>query len=356
MNYRTEVLLDSESIATAATKVIDIDINEKISRIGIRVKGTNNGSTPTAHPAKIITKIELIDGSDVLFSMAGVDAQALNFYEMGKMPFNICEYEDNIECCATMYINFGRWLWDTQLALDPTRFKSLQLKITHNKALGGSTPDAGTLTVLADVFDRKPCSPLGFLMSKKQKDYTLVASAHNYTDLNTDYTYRKLLIKSLSASNPPSGQVDKIKLSENGGAKIVYNDIYLKEWVKLMPCQTKVEENFAGLEDAAANTYYIASTYEHYGVGVGRSANNSIIYVGQPSGNAIVIIGDASESTGVYVTGYCPHGAVEFPFGVQEDINDWYSMSGITNLKLDLTAASGASGTVEIISQQLRRY
>jgi hypothetical protein len=354
-NYRTTDLLASEAATTAATKTIDIDVNNVISNIMIRMKGTNNGSVQTAHPAKMITKIEVVDGSDVLYSLSGVEAQALNFYEMGHLPFNICEYEDNIQVCATYYLNFGRKLWDTQLALDPKRFNNLQLKITHNKALGGSAPDAGTLYVAANVFADKPVAPIGFLMSKEQKNYTLTASAHEYTDLNTDYAYRKLLLNSLSASVTPSGNMSKVKLSVDGDKSLVWNDQSVSEWIKIMPQQRLVEENFAILGTGSAVTHYIASTYENYGVGCGRSAENSALYVAQPSGNGISVIGDASESSAYYCRGYCPHGAVEFPFGNQMDMNDWFNVSGMGNLKLDITAGSGASGTVEIVSQQLRR-
>jgi hypothetical protein len=355
-NYRTTDLLASESIATAATKTIDVDINDVISSIMIRVKGTNNNSTPTGHPSKILTKIELVDGSDVLYSLSGVEAQALNFYETGRLPFNICEYENNIQCCATAHINFGRYLWDPQLGLNPNRFNNLQLKITHNKALGGSTPDAGTLYVAANIFDKKPVSPIGFLMSKEQKTYTLTASAHEYTDLNTDFPYRKLLLNSLSTSLTPSTNMSKVKLSEDGDKSLVWNDQSVSEWIKIMPQQNYVEEMFAGLEDNAANTYHLASTYENYVVGTGRSANNSVLYANQPSGSAVIVIGDASESSSFFAKGYCPHGAVEFPFGDQMNINDWYNVSGLRNLKLDITAGSSASGTVQIVSQQFRRY
>lgn len=355
MNTRHEITLASESIATAATKTIEIDLSEVVSRFNIRVKGTNSSSTPTAHPATIISKIELIDGSDVLFSLSGQEAQALNFYETGKMPFNIEEYENNIEACATMHLNFGRFLWDTQYALKPKIFRNLQLKITHNKASGGSAPDGGTLYVSADVFDQKAVNPVGFLQSKLIEAKTLTASGHSYVDLPRDQIIRRLILKSLSASNPPSGQISKVKIKEDGGRRLPFNDVSMSEYIKSNLGQMVVNERLAGLGTASAVTYYIVPTYESYGVGVGRSAAGAGIIVAQPSGNAMNITNDTSESFAVIVQGYCPHGAIDFPFGNPMDPADWFDPKGLKDLEVDITAASGASGTAEVITQELRR-
>ena len=89
MNYRIASMLASESATVPATKTIDIDLNKPISRITIQMKGTNSTSVPTAHPAKMLTKIELVDGSNVLYSLNGLQAQAINFYESGKLPLGL---------------------------------------------------------------------------------------------------------------------------------------------------------------------------------------------------------------------------------------------------------------------------
>lgn len=356
MLYRIHELLSSESIATAATKTIAVDLSDVISAIAIRVKGTNNGSTPTAHPATIVTKVELVDGSDTLVSLSGKEIQALNFYENHELPFNICEYENNIECCAVMWINFGRYLMDEKLALDPKKFNNLQLKIQHNKALGGSAPDAGTMQVSAYLFDDRQPAPMGFLSSKEVKSYTITASGHEYTDLDKDMPYGRLLVGSLSASNPPSGQMSKVKLTEDGGKKTPFNDISVSELCKILAMGKRVKEDFAGLGTGSAVTYYIASTYEQYGTGIGRSASQTTLIVGQPSGNAIAVTNDSSESFACHVEGYCPHGFVELPISRPEDLTTYFDPTGLKNLRLDITAASGGSGTVEIVSQQLRKY
>ncbi|MDP2973475.1 MAG: hypothetical protein Q8N60_00345, partial [Candidatus Diapherotrites archaeon] len=63
MKFLSEALIDAESTTTAATKTIDVDLAQPVSKIIVQFKGTNNGNTPTAHGAKMVSKIELVDGS-----------------------------------------------------------------------------------------------------------------------------------------------------------------------------------------------------------------------------------------------------------------------------------------------------
>jgi len=100
MNYRLASLLSSEAVNTAGTKTIDVNLAKPISRISIQMKGTNNGSVPTAHPQNMLSKIELVDGSNVLFSLSGLQARSLNFYERGLLPYSIIEYRNDVMCSA----------------------------------------------------------------------------------------------------------------------------------------------------------------------------------------------------------------------------------------------------------------
>lgn len=356
MKYRVNTILASESIATAATKIIDIDEATPISRLVIRAKGTNSSSTPTAHPAKILSKIELVDGSDVIYSLSGVQAMGLNVLEEGAMPFLCAEYENNIEVCPTYHINFGRFLWDKEFALDPKRFSNLQLKITHNKALGGSAPDAGTLAVYAYVFDEQAPSPRGFLMSKEHYEYTLTASAHEYIDLPTDYPYRLLAIQSYVSTYAINSQLGNIRWGHNNFAKTVIDNISCTEWIKLNSDKMTVTETFAGLASGSAQSYYIAGTYNGYGTAMARSAADTALFIGQPSGSRVQVTGTASKSFVARVTSGNAFGYVPLTLSDLQDPTDWFNPTKYKGTKLDITAGSGGSGAIAVILQQARSY
>lgn len=140
--YRVATILAEESATTAATKTIDLDMVNPISRLHVVYKPTNVSpvTSMTGHQALCLPKVELVDGSDVIFSCDGMGLRAAAFYGTGE-PFNdVLSFNSSDECMFEAPIYFGRKLYDPELALDPKRFKNLQLKITHDKSLGGSTP------------------------------------------------------------------------------------------------------------------------------------------------------------------------------------------------------------------------
>ena len=356
MNYRIASLLSSEDATTAATKTIDLNVRKPISRITIQVKATNNGSAPTAHPAKIISKIELVDGSNVLASLTGIQAQALNFFETGRLPHTVLDYRNDVMAIATFELNFGRWLWDELLALDATKFNNPQLKISHNRALGGSAPDAATLSVFAHAFDQKEVKPTGFLMSKEQYSYTLVASAKEKIDLATDLPYRKLLVQSLSGGKHPWENYNKIKLSEDNDAVVIINDESTSDLLKLFNDMPAIVENVRALDLDAGVDLYVTPTYQTFATGLGMATFNGSLRADQDYGGTLAVVGDDAEHVQFQVVGFNPHGAMEIPFGKKDEIADWYDVSKVGSLALTITAGSGASGTVQIVSQQVRNY
>lgn len=358
MKYRTEVLVNAESIATAGTRTIDIDMSQKISQIGLTVRSTNSTSTPIACAAAIISKIELVDGSDVLYSLSGYEAQALTIVEEGSTGFDSTSFQSTVQALLVIHMNFGRWLWDNQLALDPTRFKNLQLKITHNIASGGSTGTSGTLTVLAEVFDEKQISPIGFLQSKEWKSETLAASTHFYTDLPMDYTVRTMLLMARYTALAPHQLLSKIKLSENGGAKIVFNDVSVSDLVKNAKNNPLFLERQRHNVSTTAFTTYCIPTYD-VGVNGASFGDGDTTYMGSNClGGTVSVDASASDSMDLFFNGRCPHGAIPFFFGDKEDISDWYDVGKLNALRLDLTSGSSATSSMsyQIVLQQLRRY
>jgi len=355
MNYRLASILAPEAASTAATKTVDINLADPVSRLTIQMKGLNSSTTPTAHPAKMISKIELVDGSDVLFSMSGVECQALNFYDQGIMPLSCINYLNDAYAMASFNLNFGRFLYDPVLALDPKKFSNPQLKITHNKALGGAVPDAGELSVFAHVFDQKAAAPTGMLMSKEQYGYTLAASAKEHIDLAVDLPYRKLVIMSMSATLQPWQQFNTVKLSQDNDRRVIYNDEKTSNLLKLLEMWPQFTESIAAASKSGTQTIFHSASYERMGVLTGMAAD-SAAYFTETYGGAVAIAAGAAVDMNVVVTGRAPHGSLCIPFGKQDEIADAYDMKDVGNLRLSLTGGGSANGTCEIVSQQIRNY
>lgn len=357
MNYRIASMLALEAATVPATKTIDVDIAKPISRITIKMRGKNSDSNPVAHPINMLSKIELVDGSNVLFSLSGVEAHALNFYERGQLPADLVTYANDTFCSAVAQINFGRFLWDELLAFDAKKFSNPQLRITHNLALGGSTPDEASLEVFAHAFDDKIPVPTGFLMSKEQYSYALGAGTKESIDLATDLPYRFLIIQALAAGHQPWELYHQVKLSEDNDAKVVINDELTTALIELLKDYPRLIEYILAYDLGAAQLMYCTPTYLTQVGAIGMDSADAALFATQSYGGLITATGTAAKLSQWMASGLIPHGAMLIPFGKRDVMEDWYDVSKIGALKLILTSGTGASPhTCQIVSQQYRKY
>ncbi|HEA68074.1 hypothetical protein LCGC14_0867580 [marine sediment metagenome] len=359
MKYRHLELLGVKTISADQTEVIDIDLSDPVTQILIDIRCKHaQGQDVGGHPAEAVTNIELVDGSEVLFGLTGLCAHALDIYDTGIHPrggwqnYLATTYTDMI-----LALNFGRFLYDPLLALDPSKFRNLQLKITHDVSAGGMGPTENQMSVYAEVFDEKTISPIGFLMSKEIKSWSGTAGAHEYTDLPVDFKYRKLLIQSLKRGSPPHWILGNAKLSEDQDKKIVFNDGFRALIFSIARKNAFIRETWNAVGQTSGTNYLVAPTMETHGVATGWSATlatkQADTYDGD--GGRFVIICEGLGNIVFEVSGWAPHGVLCIPFGDQNDMEDWYDVSAIGSLKLDVT--DGVTTTTQkIFIQQLRPY
>ncbi len=82
MFYRN-ILLEALTAAFSDNRTITIDLAmaDPISEIYLDIRATNGDSLPTVGaPLETVSKIEIVDGSDVLYSLNGIEAEALDIY------------------------------------------------------------------------------------------------------------------------------------------------------------------------------------------------------------------------------------------------------------------------------------
>jgi len=363
MNYRVAKLLATTYFDADKVQIIDIDLADPISMLqifyGARNQAIAAGLTANLHPAGCISKIDLVDGSDLIFSLNGFEAQALDFYHNKKMPYHNIRYLDDNFHQSVYQLNFGRFLYDTLLAFDPKKFTNPQLKISVDLNGGGSNCDYGYMEVLAHTFDEKAVSPTGFLMAKELVSYTLGDSAHEYVDLPTDHPYRKLLIMSRRPGTEPIFQISHIKLSQDGDKKVVIDDNYRNLTAMLLSQTPPCQELIIGAGAAAIRYFGCMPSTEVRVVGSGwRTAINEAVTFYDGDGGRFSEIQDvAGLNWQALVTGFLPHATIEIPFGLQDEIDDWFKVQDVGSLKLDLTAGGAPTAlTCQVFLQQLRNY
>lgn len=362
MNYRLATILATETHTADTTKVIDIDVKDPISQIIITHEPTSVGSaSPNGHPSRCVTLIELIDGSDVLFSLSGVEAQALDFYHNKIEPPNVLFYTDGNKSESIFNINFGRYLYDPLYAFDPSKFTNPQLKITLDIDGGAIAPVTGDLTVLAHLFDEKAITPTGFFMSKEIKSFTLANATHEYTDLPTDYPYRKLLVRAQRYGTGPEYQIDTVKLSEDTDKRVVLNHTMFQLLRSIASQTPPYREWIIGWGTSSATNFYCTPCYwPAFAGALWRTATTpaGLCFYSGDGGRFSETQEAAGPNWQAHVEGLAPHGVLEIPFGLQDTPEDWYNVSDIGNLKLDIKGAAsvGSSQTSEVFLQQLRSY
>lgn len=359
MNYRLAEVLAKESATGVKTKTIDITMRDVISRMIIRMRCTNAATRAEllGHPAKMVSKIEMVDGSNVLFSLNGYEAQGLNYYDQLVTPDSEINDSENAEVFNTFCIDFGRYLYDPILAFDPKKFTNPQLKITHNyRAVVADAVD-GNLEVFAYIFDEKAVTPTGFLMSKEVQTYDTSDGAFEYIDLPTDYPYRKLLIRAYLEGKAFDSSISEFKLSEDSDKRIPIDidmEPYLRELCGTLP---PIQEHWLVRAQTSSTAIYGMPTYWPMIYGLGHAADDLRRDGSLLEGDKYGILAAAvqTQPSGGHMVGYIPHQVISIPFGLQNDLADWYDVTKLGSLRARLKGNVDDS-EVTVFLQQLRSY
>lgn len=364
MNYREVELFSPKDLGATGTEPIEITIQDPLSCIELIWDTTVvTVSDMTAPHAACISKVELVDGSDVLCSMSGEELQALAFYTMGKFPLDEISVVAADHMRSVIPIYFGRKLFDPELAFDPKKFKNPQLKVTWDEDAANASVVVNQLTVRGWAFDQKIITPRGFLMSKEIKAYTPVASSYEYTNMPLDYPYRLLMFQSESTDKNPFEVLNQLKLSEDNDKRVPIDmtgyEIFRKIVQPLGPVHQHVVLNKTAADD---NTVHATPTYDQvanvdYDDDV-VAANDEHIQV--TFAGCIMTVG-ATVNKVPYranLMGYAPNFCMAIPFCDMQSLDDMYDVTKLGNLKLTTQGASavGTTPAGRICLQQMRRY
>lgn len=361
MNYRTTKILAEETLTETGTKVIDINIKEPISRIDIAYRVTKGQNGMDSYCHRDITKIELVDGSDVLHSLNGGQNQALCIYDRKVQSMNKGVYIDANSQKSNYGIDFGRFLYDPLLAFDPTRFRNPQLKITYDVDVSDTAAETAYVEVLGHIFDEKVISPVGFLMAKEHFSYTLAGTGYEYISLPTDYVLRKLLVQGYLSAFEPWYTLAEARLDEDNEKRIPF-DWDLEDYLNIMMGKwTQIQERLQGYVAGGGSLYHFVTPTSYFVQSLLMTTKASYpIFLADSvnrGGRVYVSCGEGASISG-WVFGYLPNHCFEFPFGDERDPEDWYDITKLGSLRLRLKGGSGGSsnGTGAVVLQQLRRY
>jgi hypothetical protein len=219
MPYRDYVVEYQKSLDDVGTLIKDINVTDPVSALYFEFQGTNGAtSNKDNFLSDVISKIEITDGANVLYSLSLAQLEALDFYKTYRTPALFpSSFASGIQRHG-VYLYFGQWLWDDQFSMNFGRYKNPQIKITTNANAIRSTGATGFLagylkaTIVAKIMEGAAASPY-YLMAKELESFTSASSGEKRIDLPVDLTYRMLMLRAWKQQSDINEIVSDIKLT-----------------------------------------------------------------------------------------------------------------------------------------------
>ena len=217
MRLRKVYITEDETITGTGTLIKDLDFTDPVRAIIIGFYGKRYDHTDTNNPLifRDIDKIEVVDGSDVIFSLTGTEAAANMLYHTGMRPFLAITANKFSTNRNQLKILFGRDEADDEYGLDLTQFTNPQLKISYSFTEGSTGQWASgtqTVTIAALVAEGAP-KPHGFFMTKEIYTWSKASSGDETIELPRDYPYRYIILQTTDCTVPVYAGLSKVKIS-----------------------------------------------------------------------------------------------------------------------------------------------
>jgi len=368
MRNRSVYLVEDEVLDASGTRIFNLDFSNPLLALVVTVEGKKFDMSDTRNPiiAREIAKIEIVDGSDVLFSMNMEEAMALQLYGSGKQPF--MSYSNNSisgRCRATVKIAFGRDDSDQEWMLDLKKFVNPQLKVTYafTEGAGFWTDNYQKLTVHAVVCENPVREAMGFLMGKQIYTWAKAVSGDETIDMPRDYLYRLMMIRVKDSDTPTYAEISKIKLSCDIDRFVPVNittqDLFFENAVRYGLLSQQMETIGDGA-DAAIKAH--SPFANNWGGSVQCWNSGDVAVIRRPySGYSTISRTAAAALTAnqraiVTHLGYEYNWCEPYPFGNLRDAEEFFDPASFKSVRLILTQAQTAACDSGVVLQQLRPY
>jgi len=370
MRTRDAVLLYQETQSSdASTKTIDLDLVDPVSAIYIEAEATNGtDSNEDNWISDVITKIEVVDGSEVLASLTGHELEAMHFYKLGRQPVLYpSEWASGTQRHGA-YLLFGRELWDRLFAINFTVFHNPQLKITWNlaavRAVSATTAFAtGTLklTVIAKVMEEFS-APGRYLMDKKLLSFTSssTSGAEERKELPVDLPYRMLMTRHYVEGSDIDEVSSDLKLTADADKYIAF-DRKVKQldaeaearWGQLMLSHNVLRASggtVRGLTNKETRYAFFPSISTQF-----TDFVYTLMFSGAVKLETQVAGGGGAGTRRLWGTewGHALYGTLPILFGDPSDPDTWFDPTSVRKLELIFTSG-GTAGSCEVVSEQVR--
>lgn len=367
MRFRTVELFYELALDDSGTKPIEIKTRDPLSAIRLEFKGTNGASNNKSNRMDdVITKVELVDGSDVLYSLNMKNGQAQQFFNTKQTPFIRIEERGGGSTREEMLMMFGPKLNDLDYWLDLTQFTSPSLKITTDEdavraiAADGFATTTFKVTITLHVIEEGARPSQGFLMCKEIYSFTSGTSGDEHISLPMDYPIAGILLRAYVAGNDINENISQFKLSCDAG-KYIPIDKKVGDICTINENDYGIVQIRAQLDRKNGETVLHPINKEPVAMLLGDESLLVLSAIYQWSGQFDLSVYDnagaavtAERWIRTIIQGTCLHSATYVALGIHDQVDTYFDPKEWNDVELILTQAAAA--TVEVCLQQLRTY
>jgi len=366
MFLRKTYLESRLSLPDAGEHTTDIALREPITNLWVEFR-CRNGATNNQNVtlADCVSAIEVIDGSEVLYSLDGYEALALTANYLNCLPNQLITELPNTYQNLSVWIPFGRFIGDPTFAFDPTRFVNPQVRVKWNLAAvravgatGFKTNDL-TLTILANVMEGG-VSPTHVMMCKEIYSY-VTAAGIEYIDLPTDYPIKALLFRAQLAATSIYGTVSALKLQVDQEKFIPFN-MRMTDLIRYNSGIEPILHYDHVFHCADGDTVQFILRYAETPMFQCPVAGDTVYsYAGLGNGEGALAIdvggvGQAADVNAVaHVMGHCIHDCVWVNFGRADEPGEYFPGPDFRMVRLEATGVI-AAGNAYVSLVQAKSY
>lgn len=366
MRFRDYLQENTIDIGTSGTKTFNLDYNAPITQLDLYFAATNDATYNLESPIeKCISKIEIVDGGEVLWDLPGEVALAAFVHDNEGFPYSEAEEGLSASVRQQIPLRFGLHLFDEIYAFDPRKHKNPQLRFTFDESTintagsNGYSSDSWTFSLLVRLMEDAP-APRGFLSYRTVESFTSAAGGDRRIELPTDRLIRYLMCRAAKDDTTIYSLITNHRLSVNGGEFVPF-DLPARHFLNRM-CETfkPVTRIFtAYITDGNVRETFIGIPHNGHAMGDGSDCivsgnfyiNGSVLIYRKNNAGASAVPG----MTYISNTGWAFHDLLIYPFGDRMNPKHWLDPKPFRKLDYFVYDAV-ASADCDICLQQVYRY
>lgn len=372
LRLRETYIRDYENLPNSGSRSWPINIVDPIPDIYLKFTARNySDSNIRNFLFDVVNEIEVIDGSDVLFSLKPREILALDAYHYKEsLHWGITEVPSAYQKCV-FKIPFGIGRYDPTIGFDPTRFKNPQLRFNWNLenispvGAGGFVTGSLFVDVIATVAEKFPVRPSGWLMHKHIHEWETAASGVHRVEMPVDYPHRSVFLQHKESFYCPWEVLSKAKYNVDQEKYMPFN-WHTDDWSYWL-------KEFYGMWHQGMNFMPTIETsgvlqWRHFYLMDNRSfsmlSKDAAVpwWWSQGTGCKVFFSGGtgATNIAHVKIDGSLPFGTWTYPFGDPEQLEEWLQVRDIGKIYFEIEQGGpdevGEGDTARVFLTQYRTY